>query len=168
MSAVLDAVAAAKAVRGRAGRRGSAYLPGAGLPDEEIAAAQAADTWFTPRWCPPCKERDDREREEARQRTAALVAQAQQARREQVAGLEEWAGTVLADPDTVVLDTETTGLDGTARIIDLGILDVAGTTLMDRLLDPGGPVPTSATEAAAGPARAGLVQPRDWWASLIV
>lgn len=30
---------------------------------------------------------------------------AQQARREQVAGLEEWACTGLADPDTVVLDT---------------------------------------------------------------
>ncbi|MCX4580713.1 3'-5' exonuclease [Streptomyces sp. NBC_01571] len=114
--------------------------------DEEIAAVQAAGTWFTPRWCPPCKERDDREREEARQRTAALVAQAQQARRDQVAGLERWAGTVLADPDTVVLDTETTGLHDAARIIDLGVLSITETTLMDRLLDPGEPVPASATD----------------------
>ncbi|MET8289901.1 3'-5' exonuclease [Streptomyces sp. NPDC005132] len=57
-----------------------------------------------------------------------------------------WAGTVLADPDTVVLDTETAGVDGTSRIIDLGILDVAGTILMDQLLNPGEPVPASATD----------------------
>ncbi|MEU1036903.1 3'-5' exonuclease [Streptomyces mirabilis] len=85
------------------------------------------------------------DRRAARPGLARVPAQPREARREQVAGLEEWARTVLADPDTVVLDTETTGLHDEARIIDLGVLDIAGTALVDQLLDPGEPIPASAT-----------------------
>ncbi|MFE3410550.1 hypothetical protein ACFXMT_20165 [Streptomyces mirabilis] len=38
----------------------------------------------------------------------------------------EWARTALTDPDAVVLDTETTGLDREARIVDLGVQAVSG------------------------------------------
>jgi hypothetical protein len=44
---------------------------GGAAKDEEIAAEHAAGTWFTPRWCLPCRERDDRGREEASRRIAA-------------------------------------------------------------------------------------------------
>ena len=46
----------------------------------------------------------------------------------------EWAAEVLADPRTVVLDTETTGLRG--YICELSILDPTGTFLFDRILNP--------------------------------
>lgn len=55
----------------------------------------------------------------------------------------EWARGVLADPAAVILDTETTGLDGS--IVEIAIINVAGEVLLDQLVYPGCPIPASAT-----------------------
>jgi DNA polymerase III alpha subunit (gram-positive type) len=46
---------------------------------------------------------------------------------------------------TVYLDTETTGLAGDVRIVELAIVDDAGEPLLDTLLDPLIPIPSQAT-----------------------
>lgn len=43
------------------------------------------------------------------------------------------------------LDTETTGLDTQAEIIEIAILDAAGTVLLDSLVKPVGPIPPEAS-----------------------
>jgi hypothetical protein len=113
--------------------------------DEEIAAERAVGTWSGPRWCPPCAERDGQERAERERERREAEQRAVEARRREIATLEEWAQDVLADPDTVILDTETTGLEDDARIVDLGIINVAGDVLMDTLINPGEPIPSGAT-----------------------
>lgn len=112
--------------------------------DEEIAAVRADQTNLTgwvPRWCPPCAERDQLERAERQRAYEEEQERALEERRRQVAELEEWAREVLADPDTVILDTETTGLEDDARIVDLAVLTVAGDVLVNTLVDPGEPIP---------------------------
>ena len=52
-----------------------------------------------------------------------------------------WARDFMRRDDWVLLDTETTGLDSTAEIIDLAVLDRHGTVLLDTLLRPQGPIP---------------------------
>jgi hypothetical protein len=47
--------------------------------------------------------------------------------------------------DFVYLDTETTGLGGDIRIVDIAIVDDAGETLIDSLVDPLIPIPAGAT-----------------------
>lgn len=49
----------------------------------------------------------------------------------------DWARRVLADPTTVLLDTETSGLkeDG-AEIVQIGLLSVSGAVLMNTLVKP--------------------------------
>lgn len=54
-----------------------------------------------------------------------------------------WAADVLADPATVVLDTETTGLDG-AYIVDIAVTDTAGNPLLDTRVNPQIPIPEDA------------------------
>ncbi|PPK66189.1 3'-5' exonuclease [Actinokineospora auranticolor] len=56
-----------------------------------------------------------------------------------------WATEVLADPDTVVLDTETTGLHGDVRIVEIAVLDRHGAVLLDFLVHPGIPIPPDST-----------------------
>jgi hypothetical protein len=107
--------------------------------DEEIDAAWAAGTWHGPKRCPSCDEAFDRWHEAQRR-------EAEEKRRQQVAELEQWAREVLADPDTVVLDTETTGLDDEARIVDIAVLGVGGEVLVDTLINPGEPIPPDATD----------------------
>lgn len=53
------------------------------------------------------------------------------------------AATVHAN--TVYLDTETTGLFGDVRIVELAIVDDAGNVLIDTLIDPLLPIPAGAT-----------------------
>ncbi len=114
--------------------------------DEEVAAERAAGTWCGPRWCPPCAERDERERAERERERREAEERAIEMRRREVEALEEWAREVLADPDTVILDTETTGLHDEARIVDLGVITAAGDVLMDTLINPGEPIPADATD----------------------
>ena len=45
---------------------------------------------------------------------------------------ERWATDLLACPDLIFLDTETTGLDGGAEIIEIAVLDASG-ALCNRL-----------------------------------
>jgi len=45
----------------------------------------------------------------------------------------------------VVLDTETTGIDFRAEIVQIGIIDAAGATLVDTLVKPTRPIPSEAT-----------------------
>ncbi|MFG2970826.1 exonuclease domain-containing protein [Streptomyces sp. NPDC048288] len=116
--------------------------------DEEIAAVRADRSHrvgWVPRWCPPCAERDERERAERQRAYEEAQARAVEDRRRQIAALEEWARTVLADPDTVILDTETTGLHDEARIVDLGVYSINDDVLMDTLINPGEPIPADAT-----------------------
>ena len=51
----------------------------------------------------------------------------------------------LLQNDFVILDTETTGLDSTARIVSLAMIDREGRALVDTLINPGRPIPRDAT-----------------------
>ncbi len=52
-----------------------------------------------------------------------------------------WASDVVSRPDVVYLDTETTGIDGRAEIVEIALVDSAGTTLLDTLVRPDGIIP---------------------------
>ena len=54
-----------------------------------------------------------------------------------------WAQRVLADQTAVILDTETTGLDG--WIVQVAVIDVQGRVLLDTLIHPQQPIPDTAT-----------------------
>lgn len=56
-----------------------------------------------------------------------------------------WARQVAADPRTLYLDTETTGLDERAEIVDIAIVDGAGRVLLNTLVRPVEPIPPDAT-----------------------
>ena len=48
--------------------------------------------------------------------------------------------------DFVILDTETTGLNERAEIVELSIIDKNGNTLFDRLIKPKGHIPRDAEQ----------------------
>ena len=51
----------------------------------------------------------------------------------------------LLERDLVVFDTETTGLDPTDEIVEIALLSVTGTVILDTLVKPRKPIPSSAT-----------------------
>ncbi len=55
-----------------------------------------------------------------------------------------WSQAVLSVSNVVFLDTETTGLDGDAEIIEIAIVDQKGTALIDSFVRPNRPIPISA------------------------
>jgi DNA polymerase-3 subunit epsilon len=55
-----------------------------------------------------------------------------------------WAQDLLGRSDWAILDTETTGLDGRAEVIQIGVLAPDGTTLLNTLLRPRGLIPYDA------------------------
>ncbi len=55
----------------------------------------------------------------------------------------EWAREILSS-DAVIVDLETTGLND-AAIVQIGVLDISGEVLMDKLVKPGRPIPAGAT-----------------------
>lgn len=58
----------------------------------------------------------------------------------------EWARQLLASPEEwVILDLETTGLDGDAEVVQVGVLSPGGVVLFDSLVRPSGPIPREAT-----------------------
>jgi len=57
---------------------------------------------------------------------------------------DPWAIKMLQS-NAVILDTETTGLNGHAEIVQLAILDMAGNVLLDTLLRPTRPIPQEVT-----------------------
>lgn len=114
--------------------------------DEQIAEAREAGTWKGPLRCLPCAEAFARWRERLAQQAAEAEQRAAENRRLQVAALTDWARAMLADPDTVILDTETTGLEDDARIVDIAVTTATGTVLLDTLVNPGEPIPPDATD----------------------
>lgn len=74
----------------------------------------------------------------------------------------EWARDVLADPGAVILDTETTGLDDTAEIVEIAIINTQGQALFNRLVRPHGPMGAThihgitADDVATAPSWAGI------------
>jgi DNA polymerase III epsilon subunit-like protein len=64
-----------------------------------------------------------------------------QARAEAIA----WAQAALVDNRAVILDTETTGLDNQAQVIEIAVIDLVGITLFDTLIRPTIPVSSEAT-----------------------
>jgi len=57
-----------------------------------------------------------------------------------------WAREVLADEGVAILDTETTGLDKKAEIIEIAIIDIQGNALLDTLVKPKGKIPIDASD----------------------
>ncbi|MCW3664158.1 3'-5' exonuclease, partial [Burkholderia cenocepacia] len=45
----------------------------------------------------------------------------------------------------ILLDTETTGLDESAEIVEIAVIDDAGNVLLNTLVKPKHPIPNSAT-----------------------
>jgi DNA polymerase III subunit epsilon len=59
----------------------------------------------------------------------------------------QWAKDILAIPadQLLILDTETTGLDNTAEIVQLSIIDGAGDVVINTFVHPTRPIPPEAT-----------------------
>lgn len=55
---------------------------------------------------------------------------------ERAARVVVWSKELLADPRTVVLDTETTGLGSEAEVVEVAVLRVDGEVLFDALMRP--------------------------------
>lgn len=57
-----------------------------------------------------------------------------------------WAREIIAHPDTtLILDTETTGLDWGREIVQIAIIDATGKELLNTLVKPIRPIPPTAT-----------------------
>ena len=56
-----------------------------------------------------------------------------------------WAWECLQDPDTLILDTETTGLGSDAEIVQIAIINLRGDVLIDTLVKPSGIIPDEAS-----------------------
>ncbi|MDQ3225642.1 MAG: 3'-5' exonuclease [Chloroflexota bacterium] len=80
-----------------------------------------AQSW---RWEPPAADAAVTD-EDAQQRWAAARAKA-----------IAWAAAAAADPRVVYLDTETTGFGPRAEIVDIAVVDAAGTILLETLVRP--------------------------------
>jgi hypothetical protein len=114
-----------------------------GLPDS---------SWW-PDWsrrCPPCatayEQEQERLRAEYQERYERQERERAERERQAAEARVRWAAEALVDPDVVVLDTETTGLDDDARIVELAVLSSAGDVLLDTLVDPGVPIPAGASD----------------------
>lgn len=59
--------------------------------------------------------------------------------------MKRWARELLNRRDVLILDTETTGLRGTAELVELAIIDTTGETLFDELIKPTVSVPPDAS-----------------------
>lgn len=106
----------------------------------------AGNSYFPRRFCPACERRREAEMAAHRAEQVAREQAEREARRREVAGLAAWAAGVLADPDAVILDTETTGLHEGARIVDIAVTTVRGQVLLDALVNPGEPIPAESTD----------------------
>ena len=59
--------------------------------------------------------------------------------------MKRWARELLNRKDVLILDAETTGLDGTAELVELAIIDTTGKVLLDELIKPTVSVPLDAS-----------------------
>ncbi|WP_179115620.1 3'-5' exonuclease [Streptomyces sp. IB2014 011-1] len=111
---------------------------------EEVDASEAADTltypWQFPRTCQQCTEARERQAEEARRAS-------ERERWDELGPVRRWARQVIAAPhEYAILDTETTGLESDAAMVEISITDGAGTVLLDTLVHPGRPIPAEVTD----------------------
>jgi DNA polymerase III epsilon subunit-like protein len=104
-------------------------------PAQLAALAAGRQAWWKQRACPHC---DDIHKGWCEQEFMTMLRQDHEA-------AAQWARRVLDDPNTVVLDTETTGLHDGARIVEIAALGIDGTVLLDSLVNPGVPIPPEAT-----------------------
>jgi DNA polymerase-3 subunit epsilon len=56
-----------------------------------------------------------------------------------------WAHDLLDRTDWAILDTETTGLDGSAEVVQIAVVEPNGSTALDTLVRPRRPIPMDAT-----------------------
>lgn len=56
-----------------------------------------------------------------------------------------WARRIVSRGDAVYLDTETTGIDGRAEIVEIAVVDHGGATLLDTLIRPDDIIPAEVT-----------------------
>jgi DNA polymerase-3 subunit epsilon len=61
------------------------------------------------------------------------------------AAAADWARDILARDDVLILDTETTGLNTEAEIVQLAIIDTEGEVILDTLIKPLDDIPAAAT-----------------------
>ena len=59
--------------------------------------------------------------------------------------MKRWARDLLNRSDVLILDSETTGLGGTAELVELAIIDTTGKVLFDELIKPTVSVPLDAS-----------------------
>jgi DNA polymerase-3 subunit epsilon len=57
----------------------------------------------------------------------------------------QWARQLLDRKDWLIVDTETTGLDGRAEIVQIAIVAPTGEAVLNTLVRPQGPIPSDAT-----------------------
>jgi len=57
----------------------------------------------------------------------------------------DWARRALGDTSAVILDTETTGLEYNAEIVQVAVIDMASRVLLDTLVKPTRPIPPDAS-----------------------
>ena len=118
------------------------------MSGEEVVAAKrkqlsaGGSAWFVPAACGPCQERLDAEEAERRLRKAEAERREREYREKE---LPAWAREVLADPATVILDTETTGRESDARIVEISVMTAGGEVLLDTLVNPGVSIPEEVT-----------------------
>ncbi len=60
--------------------------------------------------------------------------------------VRDWASSLLQRDNWVILDTETTGLDRTAEVIQVGILSGQGEVVFESLVKPIRPIPWQTTQ----------------------
>jgi hypothetical protein len=113
--------------------------------EEEVRQTWAERRHWHPRLCPLCDERIERQQAEERKRREDAERAEREARKRHVEELRDWAREVLADERTVILDTETTGLHDSARIVEISVITGTGQIVLNTLLNPGEPIPEDAS-----------------------
>lgn len=113
---------------------------------EVLRHFRAGNTYFPVRFCAECEQRRQAEMAQARADERAREQAREAARRTELAELRDWAIEALNDPNVVILDTETTGLHDSARIVDIAVVTAAGEPLLNTLVNPCEPIPAEASD----------------------
>ncbi|BDT39684.1 3'-5' exonuclease [Streptomyces yaizuensis] len=110
---------------------------------EQIEAAAADDLPHRlyaryPRTCGPCQTEQKKAAEEADRAY-------ERERWDELGPVRQWARQVVAAPERyAVLDTETTGLEWDAKVVEISVTDGAGNVLLNTLVNPRTPIPREA------------------------
>lgn len=98
------------------------------------------------RLCSPCTEAEELRQAEQRARWEAQEQARREAERRAARERVRWAAEALDDPDVLVVDTETTGLDDDARIVEIAVVSSSREVLLNTLVNPGVPIPEEASQ----------------------